>query len=244
MHTLFPRGLTVRFDPTCVVERRSLVAAPRRSFVIAFVRHRGRMTQILETPVPHATFPSPPHRRRCRTLHAQPFIPPNDSNLACADAIAVELGWHGGSTEQLSVGVVRNRKAQKISRSSLLWRRPPAADETVLKPSCQRPVNPRPRPSQCGCLYAVAQHRLASSCPINLSYSGFEVSVATASIRWANAYHDALYARCDGVPEDGHAFEPMPRRPLPASFRLKRGSLRHASVEPLEKHYTKPIQSD
>ncbi|KAH9012932.1 hypothetical protein EDB85DRAFT_999297 [Lactarius pseudohatsudake] len=76
------------------------------------------------------------------------------------------------------------------------------------------------------------------------SYSGFEVSVATASIRWANAYHDALYARCDGVPEDGHAFESMPQRRLTASFRSKRGSLRHANVEPLEKHYTKPIQSD
>lgn len=52
---------------------------------------------------------SPPpimRKARPRTKPAGLFIHPNDSNLARADAVAVELGVHG-STERVSVGAVR-----------------------------------------------------------------------------------------------------------------------------------------
>lgn len=46
------------------------------------------------------------HRARSRTKPAGLFIHPNDSNLARADAVAVELGLHG-STENVSAGAAR-----------------------------------------------------------------------------------------------------------------------------------------
>ncbi|KAI9455908.1 hypothetical protein BJY52DRAFT_614523 [Lactarius psammicola] len=49
---------------------------------------------------------SPPRKARSRTKPAGLFIHPNDSNLARADAVAVELGLHG-STERVSVGATR-----------------------------------------------------------------------------------------------------------------------------------------
>ncbi|KAH9065584.1 hypothetical protein EDB87DRAFT_1554915 [Lactarius vividus] len=50
--------------------------------------------------------PSTMRKARSRAKPAGLFIHPNDSNLARADAVAVELGLHG-STEHVSVGAAR-----------------------------------------------------------------------------------------------------------------------------------------
>ncbi|KAH9032485.1 hypothetical protein EDB85DRAFT_2145601 [Lactarius pseudohatsudake] len=144
------------------------------------------------------------------------FIHPNDSNLARADAISVELGWRG-STEHVGVGVARNRKAQKSLGP------PPPLRLTVLPcgsfPGGDRrrnhpinPINPRRvrrsaaistlSPQHCMATRSRSTPVLDSSdaiqrlfkvpAPPTAPYSGFEVSVATASIQWANAHHDAL----------------------------------------------------
>ncbi|KAI9446964.1 hypothetical protein BJY52DRAFT_1193783 [Lactarius psammicola] len=47
--------------------------------------------------------------------------------------------------------------------------------------------------------------------PVNLSYGGFKVSFTTASVQWATAFHDALYAMRDEDTEDGCVFGLMPR---------------------------------
>ncbi len=57
-------------------------------------------------------------KARCRTKPAGLFIHPNDSNLARADAVAVELGLHG-STEH--VGVTAERMSSDSDDHERTW---------------------------------------------------------------------------------------------------------------------------
>ena len=56
---------------------------------------------------------------------------------------------------------------------------------------------------------------------VDLNYNGFEVSFATDSILWNNAFHDALFAMRakDEDAQDARVFELMPLPANPALYR-------------------------
>ncbi|KAH9027174.1 hypothetical protein EDB85DRAFT_2291656 [Lactarius pseudohatsudake] len=105
---------------------------PRKYAVIV----RSSFSLFTQAPIPHATFPSPPHPRR-RTLHAQPFIPPNDSNLACADVIAVELVdlLKAATTSRRNRPVNVLSTPARVRRSAAASTLSPSTASRVLAPS-------------------------------------------------------------------------------------------------------------
>ncbi|KAH8993876.1 hypothetical protein EDB86DRAFT_3078521 [Lactarius hatsudake] len=108
VHTIFPYSLATRFDPTCVVGRYRLKRLP---ITLPFVHYCSHMTQVLETLIlPATSLFKPPSRLPhlpCLVVavandaqgtpqgqtHTGLFVHPNDSNLARADSISVELDW-------------------------------------------------------------------------------------------------------------------------------------------------------
>jgi hypothetical protein len=57
---------------------------------------------------------------------------------------------------------------------------------------------------------------------VDLSYNGFEVSFATDSVLWNNAFHDALFAMRDKDAEDAEDRRVFELMPLPANSALHR----------------------